>query len=464
LDLLVAGVAVLGAGLALAGFEWSVATARADVLAPVCDAPSTFAGSPRVVSGSLDGVKFNVLLPTDYTTSTRVYPTLYLLNGATQDQNAWLAQSDLLAFTARMPADQAAIVVMPYGDRLGADIDWRDGSHLWETIYIKRLLPYIDAHFRTLADRSHRAIGGLSAGGFTAMHDAARHPDLFVAAGSFSGLVDFALHNPPGDPAAILPLERLDNACSGGQPTTFGIAGDPVRDDVFWHNVNPPDMAENLGGVTLYVASGNGVPCDARDVEDSVAGGPLSFLESEILVSSQSFDRALSDARVAHRNDFYGCGTHTYRYFQRDLHAFWPQMIKAFGTPPPQSFDYRTADPGFTVWGWTFTADPKRATEFLDIHRASPAGLTITGSGTETVTTAPMFTAGQRVEVTGTGRRPNTVTADTSGRISFHVDLGRPHHAQQYTLAARISGEDRPGYFTTRTVTFHPRRAARGIS
>jgi hypothetical protein len=167
---------------------------------------------------------------------------------------------------------------------------------------------------------------------------------------------------------------------------------------------------------------------------------------------SQGFDSALADAHVPHIADFYGCGMHTFRYWQRDLHHFWPQMIDAFGTRPPTSFSYRTADPVFSARGWSFIADPTRAAEFLDIHDASRSGLTLTGSGTETVTSAGYFHAGKTVQLTGA--RETAAVADGQGRITFHVDLGPSHPNQQYTLQARLAGEDKPDYFKTRNIAF----------
>jgi hypothetical protein len=215
-------------------------------------------------------------------------------------------------------------------------------------------------------------------------------------------------------------------------------------------------MAENFGGMSVYVASGNGVPCDPQDVQEiAQRHSPLNLFEPFIFVYSKGFDRALTNAHVPHTADFYGCGIHSYRYWQRDLHRFWPQMLNAFGTSPPATFNYRTADPAFTVWGWSFAADARRAAEFLDIHNASRRGITLTGSGTDSVATAPYFAPGQTVLLTGAGGPPKSLTADSSGRITFTVDLGAPHALQQYTVLERIA-ELQPGYFKTRTVVFIP--------
>jgi S-formylglutathione hydrolase FrmB len=432
------------------------AAARADALAAACTSTNFPPASPRVVKGQLDGVRFDVLLPPDYASSRRAYPVLYLLNGATQDQNAWVdpANTDLFAFTARLPADQQAIVVMPAGDPFGLNIDWRDGRHPWDTRYIDELIPYIDSHFRTLADRSHRAIAGLSAGAFTSLHDAARHPDLFAAVGGFSGAADLTTLSPVGE-TAWFPITFITTLCAGEPPTDPGPTGDPIRDDIYWHNANPGDMVENLNGLSIYMASGDGVPCDTQDLRDLINdGNPLTLFEPDIYVFSRAFERDLNAGHVPHVADFYGCGVHTYRYWQRDLHRFWPQMMAGFGKAAAATFSYRTADPRFEVWGWSFSADPQRGDEFLDIHDASRHGLSLIGSGTETVTTDRYFTPGAPVTLTGAQQR--TVTADATGRVKFTVNLGRAHRHQQYTPQARAAGEDTPGYFTERAVTFSP--------
>ena len=64
------------------------------------------------------------------------------------------------------------------------------GPPEWETFHIQQLIPWIDDRYRVDPSRAARAIAGLSMGGFGAMSYAARHPDLFSWAGSFSGAVD----------------------------------------------------------------------------------------------------------------------------------------------------------------------------------------------------------------------------------------------------------------------------------
>jgi S-formylglutathione hydrolase FrmB len=424
----------------------------------------------RVVSGRLDaagdvpsptrGTHFNVLLPRSYDSSARRYPVLYLFAGLAGNQNSWLAQTDLVHFTDSFVGDQAVIVVNIADSDFGTDADWRNGRWLWESLIVERLIPYIDSHFRTLADRSHRAIAGDSGGGWTTMHIAARHPDLFAAAGSFSGFLDLALTAPsPVGESAILPVFELTDGCGGGNPPfDAGVFGDPLTSDVWWHDASPIDLAGNLHGLSLYVASGNGVPCTAGDVASQLGPPPVEPLIDRM---SQEFSAALTNAGVKHTTDFYGCGLHTWPYFERDLKKFWPIMLAAFGGGPPASFDYRTADSAQhsvglranSVYGWTFTPDPARAAEFLDAHNVSSHGLVLTGSGRTSVRTAALFTPGDHLLIRGAGGPPMVVIANGAGQITFIVDLGAPHTLQQYTAAERVA-EASPSYFHTQTITF----------
>jgi S-formylglutathione hydrolase FrmB len=61
----------------------------------------------------------------------------------------------------------------------------------YETNVALEIPAYIDAHYRTIALRNARAITGLSMGGHGALYLAIKHKDIFGAAGSMSGGIDF---------------------------------------------------------------------------------------------------------------------------------------------------------------------------------------------------------------------------------------------------------------------------------
>jgi S-formylglutathione hydrolase FrmB len=141
----------------------------------------------------------DVMLPRGYDPSgaTR-YRTLYLLHGTSGDHGTFV-RNGIEAKVGDLPV----IVVMPDGGRFGAYSDWYGQTTLvgpeapppaWETFHVRELIPWIDAHYPTTGDRAGRAIAGISMGGGGAMKYAARHPDLFGAAGSLSGAVSITLN------------------------------------------------------------------------------------------------------------------------------------------------------------------------------------------------------------------------------------------------------------------------------
>jgi S-formylglutathione hydrolase FrmB len=351
--------------------------------------------------------------------------------------------------------DQQAIVAMPDGGLGSLWVDWRDGRFQDETRFIHEIVPTIEGRYRTYGDRAHRAVAGFSAGGFSATYLAARHPDIFAAYAGISGIVEMSETDAFTGPV-YGPLAGLAGTAASGVPGASGPFGHPGVDSIWWHNANPIDLAPNLGGVDVTIFTGNGVPCDARDLaEASSTLPPFTLGEPLIRKWAMDLDRALTSANVTHTLDDYsgvtGCGVHTYRYAERDIHVWWNPLLASFGSQPPSSFDYRRADPVFSVWGWTLTSETTRAAEFLDVTDASASGVTLTGSGVETVTTAGYFAPGSVLALTGAVEQ--IASADDAGRIMFHVDLGPAHEFEQYTPQQRIF-EALGGYWTTRIVSF----------
>jgi S-formylglutathione hydrolase FrmB len=426
--------------------------------------------SPRIERIQVEGLFVNVLLPSDYASSpARRYPVLYLLHAVMYNENTWLDLSDVEKFTAGYTGDKAAIVVMPDGGPMGWYTDWPGGEELWESYHLMHVIPAIEARFRTLADRAHRAVAGFSMGGYGALLYAARRPDLFSVVGGFSPISHLTIPDQPyqgataenaktdaGSPGPAFagrphPYRTPDDAnsgCNGGSKQW----GSGVR-DIQWHARNPADLASNLRTTSIYVASGNGVPCSPDDPIDRPTFAFEPGDAGTLVMTRDYFDPAARAAGAHVSEDFYGCGVHTMRYAERDLHAFWPLMLAAFGGAPPPKFDYRSADADFAVWNWTFHADPKRATEFLEVRGAGAGGFTLTGSGTETVVTPDMFRPGQAVAVEGA--EPASALADADGRLTLRVDLGAAHRDDQF------SGQGQPS-FVTRIVRFKPGAAAPG--
>jgi len=117
------------------------------------------------------------------------YPVVYLLNGYGGDYGQWPITTPQLKKSAD---DLKMIFICPDGGIGSWYFDSPiDSSIRYESYITKELVPYIDANFTTIADPKSRAITGLSMGGHGALYLAIRHSDLFGAAGSTSGGVDF---------------------------------------------------------------------------------------------------------------------------------------------------------------------------------------------------------------------------------------------------------------------------------
>jgi S-formylglutathione hydrolase FrmB len=117
------------------------------------------------------------------------YPVVYLLHGYGGNYAQWSNTAPQLSKTAD---DLKIIFVCPDGGKGSWYFDSPiDSSIRYESYITKELVPYIDARFSTKATIQSRAITGLSMGGHGGMYLAIRHPELFGAAGSTSGGVDF---------------------------------------------------------------------------------------------------------------------------------------------------------------------------------------------------------------------------------------------------------------------------------
>ncbi|MEL6820824.1 MAG: alpha/beta hydrolase family protein [Calditrichota bacterium] len=132
-------------------------------------------------------IGLTVILPASYAEGNRSYPTVYLLHGYDGDHANWVDKTDVEAL-----ADlHDLIIICPDGDIDSWYFDSPvDEDSRYETHVAKEAVAAADSLYRTLASKESRAITGLSMGGHGAMFLAARHPDIFGAAGSMSGGVN----------------------------------------------------------------------------------------------------------------------------------------------------------------------------------------------------------------------------------------------------------------------------------
>jgi enterochelin esterase-like enzyme len=123
------------------------------------------------------------------------YPVLYLQHGWGEDETAWSNQGHANLILDNLIAEgktRPFIIVMTYG--MTNDIKPGSPGGLasfdikpFQTVLLNELIPYVDANFRTLADRNHRAMAGLSMGGFETKLIATANLDKFAYIGLLSG-------------------------------------------------------------------------------------------------------------------------------------------------------------------------------------------------------------------------------------------------------------------------------------
>ncbi|HYZ38265.1 MAG TPA: alpha/beta hydrolase-fold protein [Pseudonocardiaceae bacterium] len=137
-----------------------------------------------------------VYAPPGYESSTQRYPSVYVIQGYTGQLAMWNNRS---AFRPTFP--QAADAVFAAGDVPPAILVFVDawtayggsqfvdspGTGRYHSYLCEEVVPFVDARYRTLADRAHRAISGKSSGGFGAMITPMLRPDVFGALASHAG-------------------------------------------------------------------------------------------------------------------------------------------------------------------------------------------------------------------------------------------------------------------------------------
>lgn len=140
----------------------------------------------------------NVYTPPGYDIQTEMrYPVLYLQHGSGEDETGWPAQGKMNFILDNLFAGKQAtpmIVVMDRGyatDPTQPVTSTPRGmsmaGNVFPDVLVKEIIPMVDAKFRTLADRDHRAMAGLSMGGFQTFQTTMTNLDKFAYVGGFSG-------------------------------------------------------------------------------------------------------------------------------------------------------------------------------------------------------------------------------------------------------------------------------------
>ena len=144
----------------------------------------------EVFSASMQkNIKTCVITPESYKKSNKKLPVVYLLHGYSGNYSTWV---NSFKEVAQQVDKYDFIVVGVDGNYSSWYFDSPiDPTFKYETYIIDELVPFIDKKYKTIAGLEGRAISGLSMGGHGALYLSFKHQEVFGAAGSMSGGVDF---------------------------------------------------------------------------------------------------------------------------------------------------------------------------------------------------------------------------------------------------------------------------------
>ncbi|MGV9844539.1 alpha/beta hydrolase [Streptomyces fungicidicus] len=272
-----------------------------------------------VRSAALGGrtVKVRLLTPDGWNPGDRRrhWPTLWLLHGCCGDYTSWTARTDVAATDSL----RDVLVVMPEAGWNGWYSDWWNhgagGDPAWETFHTVELRHLLEHGWGA---GPNRVVAGLSMGGQGALLYAARRPGMFKAAAAYSGSA-----HPLLDDESV---SRIMGFFAGQGNDPLRVWGDPVAQRRIWQAHDPVHLAGRLKSLPVYLSCGDGTtgPLDTP--------GATSALEADFNRQNHALAAELERVGAKHvTTHFYGPGTHTWAYWERELHASLPMLLGALG-------------------------------------------------------------------------------------------------------------------------------------
>jgi putative tributyrin esterase len=145
---------------------------------------------PNVIEATLaskllgQNVPFQVVLPADYNAKDQTrYAVIYLLHGYAGHYDNWTSRTKIAEYAAK----SRFIIVTPEGNNGWYTDSVTSPADKYESYILKELMPEVEKRYKTIADRDHRLVAGLSMGGYGAVKFGIKNPEMFFAVGSFSG-------------------------------------------------------------------------------------------------------------------------------------------------------------------------------------------------------------------------------------------------------------------------------------
>lgn len=273
-------------------------------------------------------VPLDVLVPKN---TSKPAPTLYLLNGAGggEDSASWALRTDYVNYFANKHVN----VVTPLKGKFSYYTDWQQtdeaiGKHMWQTFLTKELPPLLDKELKTTGKNG---IAGISMAGTSVLNLAIASPELYEVTASYSGCARTS--DPVGQRYIRMVVEDR------GKADTRNMWGAYKGDG--WRKNDPYLNAEKLRGTQVYLSSNSGLPGQDESLAPGssategvaladrvVLGGAI---EAATNVCTQQMAQRLAQLKIPAKVQIRPQGTHSWGYWERELHASWPMIAKAIG-------------------------------------------------------------------------------------------------------------------------------------
>ncbi|NDZ95813.1 esterase family protein [Streptomyces sp. SID6673] len=272
-------------------------------------------------------------------------PVMYLLNGSSGGEHGddWTHATDANAFYG----SKNVWTVTPIGGAASYYADWqrvdpaanfRFGVKTsrplrWET-FVTSELPsaFESAHGGTSPGRS-RGIAGISMSGTAVVRIAENHPGRYRAVGAYSGCAETA--SAQGQLIARIVTGLPDGADAGNM---YGPPGDPE-----WAAQDPVINAHKLARRTpaLWISAASGLPGGHDNLADRRIAGNGARLAQQVVAGgvdeaaarycTDALVRRLSQLHIPATVRFPATGTHSWGYWQDQMHESWPMFARALG-------------------------------------------------------------------------------------------------------------------------------------
>lgn len=251
-------------------------------------------------------VHYCALLPDSYPASTNTltpksksYAALYFLHGLGQNSQSLFDNGMWNLVDELQQKNQIGefVIITPDAGR-SFYINSKDGTIRYEDFFVREFIPAMEKRYHLAHAREHRAISGISMGGYGALRLAFQHPELFVAVSAHS--------------AAL--IENLPKgSAQSGMTAILGSAFGRPLDAEYWKRQSPfvYARAANFKGLRIYF------DCGDHDQYGFDKG-------------AESLDKILTSRKIPHEFHLYP-GGHDWQYFSQHLPASLEFDSKALG-------------------------------------------------------------------------------------------------------------------------------------